>query len=119
MKKYNIATPTLLILFLFIGLTTTFGQFERMEISYSIEESIVDGEVVYSLEVNVDSRSGAVVYSLYNDAPVPQNLITESSSVQKSTYVFENLKAGRYSVMVYESESKGGFETIDVGTLKN
>jgi hypothetical protein len=108
-----------LVIFTFIGLIVnqnTYGQFERMDISYTVEEVVVDGQTLYHVDVRVENQRDKIIFSLYKEAPMPENLIKETRPIRKNTYRFENLTAGRYSVMVFESSTKGGYKSIDLGT---
>lgn len=109
----------LLIFFLFglmlFASQTTYGQFERIEINYSVEEIIVDGKTYYNLEVEAKYPSDKIIYTLYKGALLPENMVKKSSPTKKSTYLFKKLPAGRYSIIVFESKNKGGFESLEIG----
>ncbi len=92
--------------------THLFSQEEKIIINYDVEEVISNGEKTFNITVNVDNRTGSVIYTLYKGGPSEKNKIDESKSIRKDSYLFENLSEGTYSIVVTESLKKGGYASI-------
>ena len=118
MKKNIYLLLIITLGFVLIPLEKAFCQFERIEISYSIEEISTEESSSFELSIKTLNASGNVNFALYNERPLPENLKSESGFISSDNYTFSDLESGKYYVIVTENNDKVGFETIIIGNSK-
>ncbi len=119
MKKHILFPVVTLLGFIFFANQQSFGQFERMDIKYTIDTVESENNVSYNVNVEVIGQTGMVTYSLYKEKPLPENLLIKSDKTFDNTFQFSKISPGKYFVVVFENDDKAGFETILIGKLKS
>lgn len=119
MKKHILFPLFLSFGFIFCMNLPGYGQFERMNIEYTIDEVESDNKVSYNIHIEVQVQTGEVTYSLYKEKPLPENLLVKSDKTSDNTFQFNNLSPGKYYLLVFENSDKAGFETIIIGKPKS